>query len=421
MNYRKIPWWGYVAAAGIVIGVLALITGANYRFAENSRGGGEFLVHWLGIRSYLLKGVNPYSDAALQEARLFAQQMGNITTYREPRMISPLYAIVVYLPFSLIENFEWARAAWMTFQECLLVGLAVLCIQLSGWKPRRLVYGAFLVFSIFWYHGFSPVMHGDSVVIAAFFIAAGLFALNSNSEEMAGVLFAFSTIQPFYSGVFFLFLVYWAVRNERWRLLSWLVVTIVLLGASAALLMPDWVLQCLRAVVSTYKASQFYSPADIVSKWLPGMGARIGWIFSGAIGLLLILEWHISLRKSGKAFLWTACLTLAASQWVGLKSTADSFVLMLPGLALFFSMLQNRWERKAELYSLASMGTLLVFLWGMAIISTQQVEPAMRAAMVFFPFPLVLLLLLYWVRWWILRPAVVWFDEFPFDERINQP
>ena len=36
--------------------------------------------------------------------------------------------------------------------------------------------------------------------------------------------------------------------------------------------------------------------------------------------------------------------------------------------------------------------------------------PRAVSAVMFFPYPAYLLLLLYWVRWWAVQPPTVWYD-----------
>jgi hypothetical protein len=49
-----------LVVAGLAL--LGLLTWGNYRFAKASPGGNDFLVHWVGTRSLVLEGLNPYSD-----------------------------------------------------------------------------------------------------------------------------------------------------------------------------------------------------------------------------------------------------------------------------------------------------------------------------------------------------------------------
>ena len=52
---------GFLSIVGLIIFV-AILGRANYRFAVQNPGGNDFLVHWLGTRSFITEGISPYSD-----------------------------------------------------------------------------------------------------------------------------------------------------------------------------------------------------------------------------------------------------------------------------------------------------------------------------------------------------------------------
>ena len=98
----------------------------------------------------------------------------------------------------------------------------------------------------------------------------------------------------------------------------WFLGTMVLLSASAALLIPNWIWQNFVEVVAYPGYNPPGTPGAALGTWLPGIGDRIGWAITGLVILSLIVEWILCTRsKEFRHLLWTFCFTLAAAQWGG--------------------------------------------------------------------------------------------------------
>jgi hypothetical protein len=137
----------------LLLAVLSGVAWGNYRFVEANPGGNDFLVHWEGTRSLLVDGLSPYSDEVALRIQKLAYGRPARPGEHELRVAYPLYAEAFFLPFAFISDFNVARAAWMTVLEGCLVALAFFSLRLTEWKPGILILTAFLIFSIFWYHG----------------------------------------------------------------------------------------------------------------------------------------------------------------------------------------------------------------------------------------------------------------------------
>ncbi len=411
MNYRRqTNLWILVLA--LVIGVVAALTWFNYRYAQQNPGGNDFLVHWMGTRTFLTEGLSPYSDETAERIQIAAYGRPARAGEHELRVSYPLYSIVVFLPYALISDYNLARAAWMTTLEIALVALSLVSIRLVNWKPRPILLGLFLLFSVFWYHGFRPLINGNAIILVALCIAGGLLALKSKADELAGVLFAFATIKPHVVLLFLVFIAYWTYVHRRWRVVGWLVTTVILLSASAALLVPDWILQNIREIV---RYSSYNPPLTLraaLTALLPGIGNRIGLAIMGLLALLLLVEWWLVRKANFRGFIWVACLTLVASQWIGIPTDPGNFIILLPALALIFALWRERWERTGSIFAVLSMLVLLAGLWGVFLATVEYGDQPQQSPIMFIPLPAFLLVMLYWVRWWAFKFPKVWFDQF---------
>jgi hypothetical protein len=393
-----------LAAAG-------LMTWGNYSFARKSPGGNDFLVHWMGTRSLVTEGLNPYSDEVALRIQTMAYGRPAEKGEHELRVAYPLYSVVVFLPFALVGDFTLARAMWMTTLEIGLILLTFLSVRLVRWKLNPFMLGLLLLFSLLWYHGLRPVINGNAVILVALGLVAGLLALRSGADELAGVLFAFTTIKPQVVVLVLAFVFLWAASQRRWRVIGWMVGTVVLLSAAAALFIPTWFVDNLREVIRYPSYNPPGTPRAAFIAWWPDFGSRVGWALTGIMAVILLTEWWRNRKAEFKGFLWTICLTLAAGQWIGIQTDPGNFIVLFPVLALVFSLLDDRWRTGGRLFVILSLLGLFFGIWALFLRTVQYGDQPVQSPVMFFPLPAFLLITLYWVRWWAVEPPKLWFEQ----------
>ena len=146
--------------------------------------------------------------------------------------------------------------------------------------------------------------------------------IKNGEDEIAGVLLAFTTIQGQSLIVFYIFLLYWVIRNRRWNVTIWFLITIILLSASSLLFIPSWILEYLRLMIQHPAYAPYSTPGRALAElWFPLFGIRIGWILSGILGLILLMEWRNAESHSFRVFLWLVSLSILCSQWIGFQAT----------------------------------------------------------------------------------------------------
>jgi len=411
MNRRHRSLLMVIVMAVLAAGTLAAFTWGNHIYASQNPGGNDFLVHWMGTRALIKDGISPYSDETAERIQTFAYGRPAQPGEHELRVAYPLYSIVFFAPFALIDDYVLARATWMTVLEVGLIALVFLSLKLADWKPAPLLVAVILIFSIFWYHGLRALINGNAVILVSVLLVAGLLALRAGSDELAGVLFAFTTIKPQVVVLVLAFVCVWGLFNRRWRLLGWLVGTVALLSASAALIYPDWIVQDLREVIRYPGYNPPGTPGAVFSQWWPDFGSRIGWALTGIIALLLLFEWRAALKTSLNGMTWTFFLTLTAGQWIGIQTDPGNFIVLFPVLILALGLIAARWKRGAVFLALVSMFILLLGLWWLFLSTVSYGDQPVQSPLLFFPTPAYMLLLLYWVRWWAVRPSRPWIDQ----------
>jgi len=397
----------------LLVGVALLVglTLVNYRYAQQNPGGNDFLVHWVGTRLFLTEGVSPYSDQTALEIQTMVYGRAARPGEHELRVAYPLYSIVVFFPFALIADFNWARAAWMTVLEVSLVLLSYFSIRLVRWRPGALILGAYFLFSVTWYHAVRPLILGNAVILVALGLVAALLAIRNQLDELAGVLLALTTIKPQVVVLVLAVVLLWCLAQKRWKVVFWFVGTLLLLMGVAFLLLPDWILQNLAEILRYPGYNPPGTPGAALASFWPGVGKRLGYGLTLVLSLFLLVEWWLGRRLPFRMFLWTVSLTLTISQWIGIQTDPGNFIVLMPALTLVLAGIQGRWKRSSTFWILITLLVVGVGLWVLFIATLEHGYQPVQSPVMFFPLPAFLLVMLYWVRWWAMRPPSAWVDE----------
>ena len=415
---NKAIYW--VGAVLLSIVFLVLLTIANYQYARNNPGGTDFLVHWLGTRAYFTEGISPYSDQVAVQIQNMVYGRTALPGEHELRVAYPFYSVILFFPLALIQDFTVARAVWMTILEIGLIALTLVSIQLTTWRPKNWMMILLLVFSLLWYHGLRSLINGNVVILIALGVAGAFYAIKNKYDEMAGVLLALTTIKPQVVLLVVLYVLIWAIFQRRYRIIAWFFITMALMVACATLLIPDWIMQNLREVMRYPGYNPPGTPASALATWFPALGPRIGTIISLAVIVIMIVEWWLARHQEFRHFLWTGCLTLVLSAWSGIQTDPGNFIMMMPAVILFFAILAERWPAISNIITASVIGGLLVLIWVIFIATLEQSYQPIQSPVLFFPLPLILLIILYWIRGWAILPPKLYFDTFLKDETLSR-
>jgi hypothetical protein len=99
------------------------------------------------------------------------------------------------------------------------------------------------------------------------------------------------------------------------------------------------------------------------------------------------------------------------SQWIGIQTDPGNFVLLYFPLVLIWTSWFNRSKIAGLWFTLLSGFVLLFGLWALFLSTVQKGYQPEQNPIMFVPLPLFLLVGLYWVRWWAVRPRKLYLDE----------
>ena len=394
-----------------VILALALLVGlawANAKYARAHPTEKEFLLPWLGARTFLQYGESPYAEPATQRAQI--QYYGRLAdTGQDPLRLSIPFPIeLLYFPFTVIKDPALARGAWMTILEVALAALGLLGLRLTGWKAGRILLPAMMLFSVFWIYAPLSFLNGSGTALVTLAMAGILLAIRDKKDDLAGVLLLLPFFKPDIGGVFLIFILWMVLRQRRWRVLGGLLMALMVLSLISFLLLPSWFLPFLGGLISHYQHTSLLTPGGIFTSWWPAFGAKIGWILTGVVIIILLLEWRATRVNEFRHVLWTACLTLAVTPLLGIPlSLLDYGILFLP-LVLAMAILAERWSGRRQ-WIVNGIPLVLIFLLPWALASIPGAGDAL-VDLLALGIPFLLLFLLYWMRWWVMRPPRTWLD-----------
>jgi hypothetical protein len=409
-----------VGAIFLCITLLVLLTIANYQFSKNNPGGTDFLVHWVGTRAYFGEGISPYSDQVALEIQQMVYGRVALPGEHELRVAYPFYSAILFFPFALIQEFDAARAVWMTILEIGLISLTLVSIQLTTWRPKIWVLALLLFFSLAWYHALRALINGNVVILIALGIAGAFLAIKNKHDELAGVLIALTTIKPQVVILVVIYIIIWAIFQRRYKIIGWFFITLVLLVASGTLLIPDWVMQNLREILRYPGYNPPGTPSSALATWFPAVGPRVGTFLSLAAIVIMLTEWWLARHQGYRQFFWTGCLTLVLSAWSGIQTDPGNFIIMMPAIILFFAIVAERWPAVSNIITASVLGGLLILIWIIFISTLERSYQPIQNPILFFPLPLILFILLYWIRSWAILPPKLFYDTFKQDETLSR-
>ncbi len=390
-----------VLAAATLVG----LTWANISYADQNPGNNEFVSRYVGTRKFLLEGVSPYSEVTTAEIQRMVNGRAETTNEDQLGFLYPLYSVYLFAPFALIANYALARAVWMTLLEISLVLLMVASLSLSRWKVSPWMTGVLLIFTLFWVYSFHPVLNGDISILLALFMTLSLLAIRAENDGLAGFLLALTAVKPQVMLLLAIFVLLWSAIKGRWRIFNGFISTLAFMIVTAMMIIPDWVMQFLRQLVETYENSTITTSGSILKEALPGVGSQLGWAFTIVMVTVLIVEWRAALNKEFYWFYWAALITLVATTMIGMPASRNNFILLYPTVILVFSAWAQQWKNFGKWLVALSMLFLFFGLWWWEMPSPGAIEQNPQNPTIFFILPLFLFVTLYWVRWWVLRPA----------------
>ena len=388
----------------LVLATLGGLVWANAIYVRDQPVEKDFLVPWLGARTFLQYGNSPYGEPATQRAQIV--YYGRLAAAgQDPLMLwLPFPVELFYFPIALVPDYALARAIWMTCLEIAMLALGALSLQVTGWKVGRLLLPILFLFPLFWVYGALSLASGSAAGFIALALVGFLLAVRDEHDELAGGLLILMVSAPRLTGVLAFFIFWWMIRRRRWRVLWGFLMGFAILLGLAFLFLPDWFLPFARGLLFHFTYDPGFSTTGIFASWSPVVGQRLGWVLAAGLLFILFFAWRNSIPKDFRAFLWTASLTLSVTPLLGIPMLPMDYPFLFLPLILFLAILAERrpWLKQWGVV----LFLLVVFLFGPWYLTVTLSRTGAYAALVnilILFLPVLLGLGLAWMRWWFLH------------------
>ncbi len=374
---------------------------ANLNFVKNSPGGGDFYVLWQGSRNFWVEGSLPYIDLT-QQVEKYVYGPKPVAHDSLHIFSLPLYLLLFYIPFALIEDPLLARAVWMVFLEFELLGLVLLTFQLLRWKPAWPYLIILFLFGVFWAPAVGSLLSGTVIIFQAVLLLGAIRAIEFNGDEIAGGLMALAWFNIEVLGLPILLVMFWGLTRRRWRIAAGFFMATLLLVGLSILFNTTWIVPFIGSILLNWRTDPYPSTYLLLESWLPGGGIRLAQVLTVIIAFIILMEWRAVRGKDVRWLVWTTSFTVAITPLLGVPFSPQWSVLSLPALLVVLSIMDQRWGPFGRWSAVALFLAVFFGLWGAFLTSNN--------AIFIFIFPLLLVFLLYWVRWWAVSAPRLWAD-----------
>lgn len=368
-------------------------------FTKPYPGHNDFLTPWEAARSFFVEGIPVYSDKSNENIQIGIYgrpiEEGEFPNY----YAYPFHTLFLVWP-TIYLSYDWATAVWMVALEAALIVALFLLLDIYRWKPRPLMLVWLLVWMLFFYPSARGLILGQVSHLIFLLQVVGLWSVVRGRDTTAGLALAFSTAKPQMGYLIVPFLLLWALRERRWRLIGVFAGTLAALLALSFALQPDWVGGWLGELGRYTDYTAVGSPVWVVMAYYLGLGSGGEWAAVLVFYAALLWTWYqVLVRRHDDRFLWTAMLTLTITHLVAPRTATTHFVVFAAPLLFYIA----RWSRQGKaLWAALFLLALLVLPW-LHFVNTVSGEFEHPATYVPLPFGVALLLWFTRRQWW--QPA----------------
>ncbi len=363
----------------------------NYSFSEKNPGGADFVPRWLGVRLLLTEKVNPYSDEATEKIQEFIYGREARDDEDQVLFVYPLYSFIFFAPYSMLSNYNLARALWLTTLEVAIILITIFSLYLANWKPPPGLLAVLILFALFWYHGLRPLINGNPSILAAFFTISALLAIRNEHDVLAGILLGFATIKPQVIVLLLPLIIIWAISRRRLRLIASTAATVGILIVFATAMMPGWIGQNLAQISAYPTYTLASSPRAVFEEWWSEIGSQLGTILTVLLVLILFWQWRKAWKQDFQILFPIVMITLVITTMVGIATATANYIVLFPGLILIFSTWESNSPRYGRGLVLLTIFILFIGLW---ILFFSTLNGRTQSPVMFFPIPIFLLIML---------------------------
>jgi len=202
----------------------------------------------------------------------------------------------------------------------------------------------------------------------------------------------------------------YVVVNKRWKVFIGFLMTLIILVTASILSYQGWFIPYSRGFLTDWYRSGTLTFGHVMTGWFSGTGVSIGFWIAWLLGFVVFMEWLGSLTAPLRRVMWTVCLSLAATPLMGFPIFESNHVVLLPGMIFFLMLVWERWKKRRRLLFGSFVLLAIVIPYTVYAQFMNTGAPVYLDVLRIIP-PVLTILGLYWMRWWMLRHPPMWADE----------
>ena len=221
------------------------------------------------------------------------------------------YIPFISWPLSYVP-YAWAQAIWMVVLQFLLLGSTILAIRLSGWRPPTWLFWFTILWGILFYNGARAIILGQFSILVTLTLFLALWAIQSRRDGWAGLFLAVTTIKPQMVFLVLVFLLVWALFQQRWRLIGSFTISMLVLVITSMFLVPTWPLDFVRNAIAYSNYVAFGTPLEnLLYYFLPAnLADPLTVALSALFFLALLPGWWFGWQGRPGGYSWAVLSTL---------------------------------------------------------------------------------------------------------------
>lgn len=341
----------------IVLLYLALAYGIYTSLTSHVSGSNDLYSRWSGARALFLEGRDPYSSDVTQSIQL--GMLGRLSAPEEDQVAFayPLYAAFLMLPLVALP-YAQAQALWMAALVLAVVGGVLILSRLSrvSMTPALVLLIAFG--ALFYYPSARAIILGQFAIVSFLCLTLAAWAIQERQDLAAGVLLALATVKPQLASLLVPFVLAWALKQRRWRLVGGAASTLLALVVLACFWIPTWPLEFWQGMVGYTHYIRVGAPIQTaLSLVMPS-----DWVGPAALvaGMVLVVIAAAACLRSTDDIVPAFNLTAFVTAWVAIRiGSSDQVLLLFPWLFWLLRL----WQSGNRLFVVALWGVIVVIPW----------------------------------------------------------
>jgi hypothetical protein len=347
-------------------------------------------------------GISPYGSESQSYLAGLAENEAWEIKNANTDMENPIFQLIFYFPFTLIQNYQWSEAVFVTINQiCVLLSIHML-FNLIKWDPKIIErYIVYLLSSTVFFVTINLMSTNISVFQLVFLVGA-LFFDEKGKPILSGIFFGFSLIDPISMFYMLTTLSIILISTKKITSLIWAFITVSLMTLFSFIFDGNWVLGWLKSLFLIPKRYPFVSFLD--AAYLK-YNLQFNRIF--AVVPILLISWVIfeiirTPKDTIDKKIWLLSITGIVNHYLMVQSSPNSEILFLLSLILLIGIWWDKINQiiKIGLYVILGILSYSVFKWPLFNLNSNNES-------ILFFLGLFFIINLYWVRIWVMKPFVV--------------